>query len=209
MPSGLDEPEPDVKAGPAARRMARKAPGDMRPPDAKRVKLPAPSIAALGSSGTMQLSMSKPGAHASSASAVAALTASHAGSDAGGFGVGGGGGAASCAGTERASVTTAAKGASSSSYLDFQKAISGVLKKPALNGARRHLATLSGDSRAYNKLEKEMQCFEHCLNLSPDKLLNASVAQIQKDLGEAYRLCLGTSWGADLLDIYWRTPGGA
>ena len=74
-------------------------------------------------------------------------------------------------------------------YLNFMGALTGELKRQVLNGAKRTLATLVGDTNEYNRLEREITGFTHCLNLAPEKLRACTFASMVKDMSEA-RKCI-------------------
>ena len=74
-------------------------------------------------------------------------------------------------------------------YLNLAGALTGELKRQVLNGAKRTLSTLAGDTNEYNLLEREILGFTHCLNLAPEKLRAATFASMVKDMAEA-RKCM-------------------
>jgi hypothetical protein len=116
-----------------------------------------------------------------------------------GVGVGGAqGSSATVRGSLSSNASAAAAGAVSSgvvvtagdseTYFSLEVVIAGASKGTALSGARRHLGTLTS-LRDRNKLTSEIQCFEHCARLAPDRLPKATVVEIQNDITEARNLC--------------------
>ena len=76
-----------------------------------------------------------------------------------------------------------------------------------LNGAKSTVSTLVGDTTEYNRLEREIVGFTHCLNLAPEKLRAATFASMVKDRAEA-RKCMDLKWNSRS-DIWLRQLVGA
>jgi hypothetical protein len=75
------------------------------------------------------------------------------------------------------------------SYFNFQSVLAGDKKGAALQGARRHMQTLGGQTKAIDKLEKEITCFLICQRLAPSVINGESLAELQKMVKDARTLC--------------------
>lgn len=77
---------------------------------------------------------------------------------------------------------------SSSGYFEWDKVLSGETTGTALSGARRHLATLTGQTKLYNKLSQEIELFEHMKVFKLSTLDTVPLAKMQHTLPELRRL---------------------
>lgn len=75
------------------------------------------------------------------------------------------------------------------SYFNWESVFQGTVAGQALQGARRHLATLQGQTKLYNKLEAEINCFQHVATLRIKTLASVSLQKMQHAMQEAGRLC--------------------
>ena len=190
---GLKMPSDDDEAPAAARQGSRKsqktAAGGPPGSATKRPRWSASSIIGSGASvaGTpvnamegINLTGSKAGADTASRAGGATVV-----------GAGGGGGRAR---TMRSVRSEAPAGkAAASFYLDISKILTGESGKPALNGAKRHLETLAGNTKAYNSLDKEIKCAELCLALAPADRKKLPFATFQKKVGDV-RVTMGKAF---------------
>lgn len=154
------------------------------------------------SKGSPALSAPLAAAMSSAESAVGGVSASRPGSGAslaGGGGTSvrsGGRGAASVislvpsAGASPSGAALAAGGdMGGNAYFSFSEALNGTKNRNAITGAKRHLGTLEGDTKRHAKLDREIKCFEYCLDLAPASLAAASVQTIQTAIREIRVLC--------------------
>lgn len=81
------------------------------------------------------------------------------------------------------------QGGQGSCYFDWEGVFAGTIAGQALQGARRHLATLEGKTKAWNKLSSEIECFQHVNNLRIKTLDQLPLAKLQTSIREARRLC--------------------
>jgi hypothetical protein len=164
MPDSKPAPKAKAKAA-GGKRKAESAPAGTKPPKAKAGPIAPPS--SLSKAG---ISTSVPG----SASSSKGMNPEDKMSEHGGA-------------PSLASVLVAGKAAKG--YFQFDEILAGTKNKNILTGARRHLGTLNGNTRAYNAMERELACAEHCFALAPDRLNTLTVLQMQKAITQARTLC--------------------
>lgn len=85
--------------------------------------------------------------------------------------------------------TTTAAGGKGGRHFDWARVLSGETTRNAVTGARRTLESLRGQTKAYNKLSQEIECFEHVNVLKLAELPKLPLPKMQQAIRESRRLC--------------------